>query len=324
MEKNDYDLKDGVLSIIVPIYNVEKYLAQCIESLINQTYRDIEIILVDDGSPDRCPGICDGYAKKDQRVKVIHQKNAGVSAARNTGLRMAAGAYIGFVDPDDWVRPDMYAGMIAALEQTQADMAICGYEYCQENGIIDGTRPYSCRSNETVSQKEVMRRFSDIPPTVRLVVWNKVFRRSLLEGIWFREGLHASEDVLFLTDYAEKIRSAVVVHQPYCCNRIRKGSATHGGLDVQSLWASFEAHEAMFSRITAIHPDLRPCSQAFLLDVCMLKYNEAKRKTAEAKRLTKQEENALRRMRRFIRHHGRSALLNRHIYWKTRIAYLFA
>ena len=97
-----------MISVIVPIYNVEKYLPQCVESLMNQTLKDIEIILVDDGSPDCCPVICDEYAEKDKRIKVIHQKNAGVSAARNEGLKNAQGAFIGFVDPDDWVAPEIY------------------------------------------------------------------------------------------------------------------------------------------------------------------------------------------------------------------------
>ena len=100
-----------MISVIVPIYNVEKYLPQCVESLMNQTLKDIEIILVDDGSPDCCPVICDEYAEKDKRIKVIHQKNAGVSAARNEGLKNAQGAFIGFVDPDDWVAADMHIAM---------------------------------------------------------------------------------------------------------------------------------------------------------------------------------------------------------------------
>ena len=95
-----------MISIIVPIYNVEKYLPQCLDSLISQTYRDIEIILVDDGSPDKCPEICDAYAKKDARIKVVHQINGGVSSARNTGLKASRGEYIGFVDPDDWLDRD--------------------------------------------------------------------------------------------------------------------------------------------------------------------------------------------------------------------------
>lgn len=105
-----------MVSIIVPVYKVEKFLPKCIESVLNQTYTDFELILVDDGSPDKSPEICDKYAELDKRVVVIHQKNAGVSAARNAGLENAKGEYIGFVDPDDWIAPKMYEQMIFAME----------------------------------------------------------------------------------------------------------------------------------------------------------------------------------------------------------------
>ena len=95
-------------SVIVPIYKVEEYLHRCIDSIINQTYTNLEIILVDDGSPDNCPMICDEYAKKDSRIRVIHKKNGGLSDARNAGLEIATGEYIGFVDSDDWIHKDMY------------------------------------------------------------------------------------------------------------------------------------------------------------------------------------------------------------------------
>lgn len=97
-----------MISIIVPVYNVEKYLERCIESIVNQTYKDIEIILVDDGSPDNCSVICDRYAEKDNRIKVIHKQNGGLINARKSGLEIAQGDYIGFVDSDDWIEPEMY------------------------------------------------------------------------------------------------------------------------------------------------------------------------------------------------------------------------
>lgn len=110
-----------MVSIIIPVYKVEKYLSKCIESILKQTYFDLELILVDDGSPDKCPEICDTYASKDERVVVIHQKNAGVSAARNAGLEKAKGEYIGFVDPDDWIAPEMYEKMIQAMENSEVE-----------------------------------------------------------------------------------------------------------------------------------------------------------------------------------------------------------
>ena len=97
-----------MISVIVPIYNVEKYLARCVDSIVNQTYKNLEIILVDDGSPDRCPQMCDDYAEKDSRIKVIHKKNGGLSDARNAGMAVATGEYISFIDSDDWIETSMF------------------------------------------------------------------------------------------------------------------------------------------------------------------------------------------------------------------------
>ena len=232
-----------MISIIIPIYNVEKYLSKCIESLVGQTYKDIEIILINDGSPDHCLSICEQYSKKDNRIIVIDQENKGVSAARNAGLKMAKGEYIGFVDPDDWIAVDMYEGLHSVIKQSDVDMVICGYEYYSEDGALDEKRKYPIRENEIINQKEVMNRFFDMPPTIRHGVVNKLFKKELLIGQMFKEGLHSSEDVFFLNEYVQKIQKAGVVHQPYYKNLVRQGSATHGGLSINSLADSFEAQD---------------------------------------------------------------------------------
>lgn len=113
------------ISIIVPVYKVESYLSRCIDSILAQTYQNFELMLVDDGSLDRCGEICDNYAKKDDRIKVIHQPNRGVSAARNAGLDLATGDYIGFVDSDDYISINMYSDMIKLLEVNGLDIIIC-------------------------------------------------------------------------------------------------------------------------------------------------------------------------------------------------------
>ena len=120
------------LSIIVPIYKVEKFLPKCIDSILEQTYSEFELILVDDGSPDYCPQICDEYAQKDNRIIVIHQKNSGVSVARNIGLKKASGKYIGFVDPDDFVAPEMFEKMVQVMDDSNVELVVCGYDYYNE------------------------------------------------------------------------------------------------------------------------------------------------------------------------------------------------
>ena len=114
-----------MISVIVPVYKAEKFLDRCVSSILNQTYKNLELILVDDGSPDKSPEMCDGFAKKDSRVKVIHKKNGGVSTARNAGLDVAAGDYIAFVDSDDWIEPDMYQKMMVAAESYDCDVVMC-------------------------------------------------------------------------------------------------------------------------------------------------------------------------------------------------------
>lgn len=115
-----------LISIIVPVYNVEPYVSKCLESILRQTYQNIEIIIIDDGSTDGGSDICDAYAHKDKRIKVIHQSNEGVSGARNVGLRIAKGEFIGFVDSDDWIEADMYEYLLQNIQQQDADIAICG------------------------------------------------------------------------------------------------------------------------------------------------------------------------------------------------------
>lgn len=125
---------NGLISIIVPVYNVEKYIERCIDSVINQTYKNLEIILVDDGSNDKSGIICDEYAKKDSRIKVIHKENSGVSNARNKGLDNATGQYIAFIDSDDWIEPDMYEYMMQKMIENNVDMVRCQLKKIYEDG----------------------------------------------------------------------------------------------------------------------------------------------------------------------------------------------
>ena len=122
-----------LISIIVPVYRVEPYLDRCVQSIVDQTYQNLEIILVDDGSPDNCPAMCDAWAAKDSRVKVIHKENGGLSDARNAGLAAAAGEYIGFVDSDDWISPDMYRLLYENMAEHGSDVSACGVEMVWED-----------------------------------------------------------------------------------------------------------------------------------------------------------------------------------------------
>ena len=129
-------LKDPLVTVVLPIYNVEKYLDRCVASVVNQTYRNLEIILVDDGSPDHCPQMCDAWAKKDSRIKVVHKENAGLGMARNTGIEHATGAYICFFDSDDYVAPDTIEKAQQLAQTQEADVAVFGMTHVDRNGMV--------------------------------------------------------------------------------------------------------------------------------------------------------------------------------------------
>lgn len=165
-----------LISIIVPIYGVEKYLQRCVQSLLAQTYRNIEVILVDDESPDRCPEMCDDYAKLDSRVKVIHKKNGGLSDARNAGLEIAKGDYVAFVDSDDYVTLDFVESLYQAAARKKADISACGFYKVYGEKKIEIEKK---TEKSTFSPIEAVRDIFVINSTLEVMTWNKLYRRSL-------------------------------------------------------------------------------------------------------------------------------------------------
>lgn len=199
------------VSIIVPVYNVEQYLPKCIESILNQTYRNLEIILVNDGSTDSSGSICDEYASKDPRIKVLQQKNSGVSAARNYGLEIADGEYIGFVDSDDWLDDDMYSSLVDLAESNQADLAICGYYV---NNDIDPSIKKE-KAPERLTQEMAIVKCLDIDYfSLGTSLWNKLFKSSLIKGhkLKLDESLVIGEDMLFVCQFI--LEAETIIHSP--------------------------------------------------------------------------------------------------------------
>lgn len=178
------------VSVIVPIYKVEKYIKKCVDSLVEQTLPDIEIILVDDGSPDDCGTICDTYAKRDLRIKVIHKANEGLSEARNIGIKAATSEYIGFVDGDDYVAPDMYEVLYKNITEQNADVAVCGLYDCYKDRKVT---QYSGQGEFLIlNNKEALgAALEGVKFSVNAV--NKLYKKSLFDGIKFPAG-RLSED----------------------------------------------------------------------------------------------------------------------------------
>ena len=149
------------ISVIVPVYNVEVYLDKCVKSIVNQSYRDLEIILVDDGSLDRSSELCDMWAQKDRRIRVIHQKNKGLSGARNAGLHIAKGDYLGFVDSDDYIALTMFEQMISAIQESNAELCICGVQWVNEDQSIYTKVAKSPIKNEIIDREKAFYKLSD-------------------------------------------------------------------------------------------------------------------------------------------------------------------
>lgn len=193
-----------MVSIVVPVYKVEKYLERCVTALRNQTLRDIEIILVDDGSPDACPEMCNALALSDCRIKVVHKKNGGLSSARNAGLRAASGDYVGFVDSDDTVAPDMYEKLLRVIETEQVDFVMSDYIRIPLKGdpFLKTLNIRSGRYDKTELRQEIfpsliMGENLDYGPL--LSVWHCLYRTEFLRAnqFYFDEEVRWSEDNIF-------------------------------------------------------------------------------------------------------------------------------
>jgi len=199
-----------LLSIIVPVYNAEKYLNKCIDSILAQTLSSFELILVNDGSKDNSGQLCDRYAKKDSRIRVIHTDNLGVGAARNAGLDLAGGQYIGFVDNDDYIHPEMYEVLYNLIEKTGADMSVCGVNNCYVNNITPQyPREETFVCDNTTAFKLLMEG-DKIPGSC----CNKLYKRKLFENLRFPRDL-IYEDAYILTDLMQRVSAVAVTTVPY-------------------------------------------------------------------------------------------------------------
>ena len=199
---------DELVSVVLPIYNVEKYLAFCIDSVIEQTYQNIEIILVDDGSTDTCPQICDQYKEKDNRIKVIHKKNGGLSDARNEGLKNAKGKYICFIDSDDFIAPNYITTLYRLIKKYQTDIAVCNFKRVQDSN-------FPAKQDEKIEEKvytgkemiENIYRKSIYQQTI--VTWNKMYNIDLFRNIKFPYGKQHEDE--FTTHLLYYISAKVVM-----------------------------------------------------------------------------------------------------------------
>lgn len=208
--------------MIIPAYNIEKYIEQCIESIREQTYTNLEIIIVDDGSTDRTGKIVDNLAEKDYRIQVLHKQNQGVSAARNSGLDIAKGDYIGFVDGDDYIEPMMYEKLIELAEKYDAKIAHCGYRMVFPNreDLYYGTGQIKVQDSLT-GVRDLLE-----GTLVEPGLWNKLYARSVLSDLRLDNYIKINEDLLLNYFAFGKSEKSVFKDEPYYHYMIRKNSAT--------------------------------------------------------------------------------------------------
>ena len=235
---------ETAISVIVPIYRVEKFLPQCIESVLNQTFTDFELILVDDGSPDRCPEICDETAKRDARVRVIHQANQGLSAARNAGIEAARGAWLSFVDSDDYIAPHFCEKLYQTAQRTNADCVMCSVQIVDESGkLIDSALMRV--ADEVKTGREVLRKIGRDDVTPYLTAWNKLYRRKLFNTLRYPAG-RQNEDVFVFAELFCQVQRAVCVAEPLYFYRKRIGSIMNSVVTLRNLdemWAYVNCFE---------------------------------------------------------------------------------
>ena len=247
------------LSVIVPVYNVERYLDKCIKSILGQLYKNFELILIDDGSTDESGMICDFYAKLDNRITVIHQNNAGVSAARNAGIKLMRGSFVSFIDADDYIAPEMFGCLIGLLKEKRADIASCAMAHVNQTGKVV---QIDFQKEGVFSNSELMTAIFSSPNPIGGGAMNKVFRWHDQKQHYFREDKKYTEDWEFLYEMCKEAKLGVHVEDILYYQVIRPDSATNK-----------DKVQAMYNIIKGTD-EIRESTKAYSIDVYRMATNK--------------------------------------------------
>ncbi len=229
-------MNEPIISVIIPVYKVEKYLEECVKSVINQTYKNLEIILVDDGSPDSCPILCDEWAKRDSRIVVIHKENGGLSSARNAGVAIAKGEYIGFVDSDDFVALDMYEKMYNAILKSNAELCICGMKWINEDGSVYEKISPSPIIDEVLTKEEAFYKLFGLSYSYYVTSVNRLYKKNIFEKVVFPAG-KLYEDEFTAHHFFEECESIVCIKDELYFYVQHQGSITHSAYTIKKMEA---------------------------------------------------------------------------------------
>ncbi|QUO23347.1 glycosyltransferase family 2 protein [Clostridiaceae bacterium Marseille-Q4143] len=276
-----------LISVIVPVYRVEEYLERCVKSILSQTYENLEVILVDDGSPDQCPAICDACAEKDARVKVIHQENKGLSGARNAGIDAASGEYLAFVDSDDYVSPHFIEELYQLLQDTGCAIGQCRFSYMKGDGLVEeGDSAFCIYRGESLMEQLYG---PEEKATCFVVAWNKLYRAELFKetGIRYPEGrIHEDEATTYRLFHEAKKLAFL--------DRALYGYYTENGGSITSVFSAkrlqwLTAHEeriAFFKKNG--YEKLLPAAYRKLCDACITFYFRCTEQVKDAEELKKE------------------------------------
>ena len=246
-----------MISIIVPVYNVENCVYDSVKSIMNQTYKNLEIILVDDGSTDNSGKVCDYLEEIDERITVIHQINKGLATARNTGIKNANGEYIGFVDSDDKIDCKMFERLVNLITKNNADLAICGFKKIYDIKTKNKTN-YS--ENYTILNKKGL--LDEIIINLNNAAWNKLYKTSIVKKVNFPIGIIHGEDLLFLIDYTKYCNSAVFIDDELYFYFQRQGSITKTGYTIKSI-DEVKVKDILKTKVEKEYPEYIPIANLY-------------------------------------------------------------
>lgn len=286
-------MNNELISVIIPVYNVEKYLRRCIDSVLAQTYANLEIILVDDGSQDNSGAICDEYKEMDDRIVVIHKENGGLSSARNIGLDVAQGEYIGFIDSDDYIEKDMFEYLHNLLTKSDADISTCGIVDCYANS----TNYYKKTKGQIVVNRIDAIRHMMEAKIVSVHAVNKLYRKDLFLELRYREN-KTTEDGFIIVDLLERTEKVAIGFEPKYYYIHREGSITSRKISGH-LFDVIEAYEYNYYKMVSISKELievaimRLCwAHFYVLDRLLLsETNKYKMEIKRSKSFLKQHKN---------------------------------
>lgn len=254
-----------LVSVIIPVYNVKPYLTRCLASIAGQTYGNLEMLVIDDGSTDGSSEICDRFASENDRVRVFHTQNCGLSAARNLGLEHVRGSYIAFVDSDDYVEPEMLERLYEALVPQEFDVSVCGYDVGGKGRVLD-IQVSDCEAAYTV--KQCLEFFSASEGRgIGPMVWNKMFRAEVFEKIRFPEG-HAYEDLWAFPRILDRCRKIRVLPEVLYHHQMNQESITHRQT-YDNFLDSFQSRRAVVRYIKKKYPELREKADQYMLKTCL-------------------------------------------------------